>query len=1060
MSFTLKLKPIKEIYNKEDYRTIACMPHGFYKDLELNKYHNFTLSGTNLDMLEIGVEYDLEIEKAISKYEASYTLVGWNQTGEDNSIKITPEQEIAILRRIAEGNQPEHIHSAYPNFVQMILDGKESEIDINNIKNVGKQRFALYVDKIRDSFNFIKYLPIMQKWGVTSQSDVDGLIKKFEQPERLEEALNNNPYHVFFDLMNYPFAKSDKYVLNHKPEYTKSIERAEFTCLEILRQNELEGDTKIDGELLEILAEEIAPEIVGLIPQAIEQSERIIRVGDYMANRGTYQAEVNIADNIKNRLKAPNSFEYKEKPDFEKYRNIEGFNCTDEQMQILYDVWDKNVAMLVGGAGCVDCDTEFFTGQGWKRIADYTKGDKVLQYNENGTAELVYPMQYIKVPCNYLWHFETPHSINQTICEEHRILYKWNQNSKIQETNVMALEEKSNSDINWGGKFITQFYHYGDGMALSDEEIRVMIAIMAEGHFDTKWEGSKTKWCRIRLKKERKINRLKILLNQANIGYKEHVDKDGVTIICFYAPERRKIYGDEWWYVNKRQAQIIYEEVTNWDGTIIKSRVNSKEKPCFRTTEKQSADYIQYIFTINGWQSTIVNCSNAPSHKNDKKSTYLVTTKHNKLSGLCFDKRPSKTKTQIIRVLATDGYKYCFTVPSHMLVLRRKDCIFITGNCGKTSSMKAVVKMLEDNHIDYLLLAPTGIASKRLKESTGRPASTIHMALACGVPKDFDGILVIEESSMVSVHLLSLLLTEIGNKCKILFICDPSQLASISCGNVVQDIIDSGIMPTAKLTKVFRYGTSGLATIATDTRNGKLGPRVNSNFSDYRFIPISAKPIKQILDVYEELLDKYHKNDIMILSPYNKGNAGTVVINNAIQSRFNQNPDTNAIRKIPTGEIMFKVGDKVINTHNEYNMPCCELDEYGEWEYSRKTIQVMNGDIGYIRQIKDRGNGKIEMLVEFDTGMACINNSLMNNLLLGYAISTHKSQGSESKAIIVLLAKEHQRLLTRNLAYVADSRARELLIEIGDIGAIERGLEKVENKSRETFLKELLLKAG
>lgn len=724
MSFTLKLEPIREIYSKEDYRTIACMPHGFYKDLELNKYHNFTLSGTNLDMLEIGVEYDLEIEKAISKYEASYILIGWNQTGEDNSIKITPEQEVAILRRIAEGNQPEHIHSAYPNFVQMILDGKESEININNIKNVGKQRFALYVDKIRDSFNFIKYLPIMQKWGVTSQSDVDGLIKKFEQPEQLEESLDNNPYHVFFDLMNYPFAKSDKYVLNHKPEYTKSIERAEFACLEILRQNELEGDTKIDNELLEILAEELAPEVVDLIPQAIKQSERIIRIGDYMANRGTYQAEVNIANNIKERLEHENSLGI----DFNQFVFVDGFECTDEQKQIL----------------------------------DFA-------------------------------------------------------------------------------------------------------------------------------------NRYKICMLRGNSG------------------------------------------------------------------------------------------------------------------------------------------------------------------TGKSSSMKALVLMLEHYNLSYVLLAPTGKASQRLRETTGRDASTIHMYLACehGSSPDF---VLIDESSMVGVGLLSLLFSVLDKNTRIIFICDEAQLASISCGNVVQDIIDSGIMPTARLTKVFRYGTSGLATIATDTRNGELGSRVNSNFSDYRFIPISSKPIRQILDVYEELLDKYHKNDIMILSPYNKGNSGTVAINNAIQSRFNQNPDTNAIRKIPTGEVMFKVGDKVINTHNEYNMPCCELNEYGEWDYSRNMIPVMNGDIGYVRQIKDKDNNKIEMLVEFDTGMACINNSLMNNLLLGYAISIHKSQGSESKAIIVLLAKEHQRLLTRNLAYVADSRARELLIEIGDINAIERGLEKVENKSRETFLKELLLK--
>ena len=727
MSFTLKLEPIREVYSNEDYRTIACMPHGFYKELELNKYHNFTLSGTNLDMLEIGVEYDLEIERAKSKYEASYSLIGWNQTGEDNCIKITPEQEIAILRRIAEGSQPENIHFACPNFVQMVLDGKESEIDINNIKNVGKQRFALYVDKIRGSFDFIKFLPIMQQWGVTSQSDIDGLMKKFEHPEELEKQLELNPYHVFFDLMNYPFAKSDKYVLNHKPEYIDSVERAEFTCLEVLRQNELEGDTRIDSELLEILAEELAPEVVDLIPQAIEKSERIIKVGDYLANRGTYQAEVNIANNIKNRLNEGNFFINKA-PDFELYRSIDSVTCTDEQMETLKLLWQYNVAMLSAPAGS-----------------------------------------------------------------------------------------------------------------------------------------------------------------------------------------------------------------------------------------------------------------------------------------------------------------------------------------GKTTSMKSCVKMLEDSNIEYLLLAPTGIATKRLKEATGRDeAQTVSMFITCGGKLDFNGVVVCEESSMLSVHLLSMLFNVVGPNSKFLFICDEAQLASISCGNVVQDIIDSGIMPTARLTKVFRYGTSGLTTIATDTRNGELGSRVNGNFSDYKFIPMSNKPIKQILDVYQELLDKYHKDDIMILSPYNKGNAGTVAINNAIQSRYNPNPDTKAIRTILTGEIMFKVGDKVINTHNEYNMPCCELDENGEWEYSRETIQVMNGDIGYVRQIKDKGNNKIEMLVEFDTGMACMNNSLMDNLLLGYAISVHRVQGSEAKAVIVFLSKEHQRLLTRNLAYVADSRARECLIEIGDIGAIERGLEKVENKSRETWLRELL----
>lgn len=732
MSLKVKLIPIREIYFNQSngFRVLGCEP--VEGDVILNKYGNFTLSGSNLSTLDIGEEYELEIrEDSRSKYPASYVLVGFSGVDvNENGITIKPEQEMIVLKHICNGDQPKYIHEAYPNFVQLVLDGKEEEIDYKKIYNVGPVRFEEYVNKVKGYFNTIQFLPVANDWGIEKDKDIEQIIKVFATPEELKQKLETNPYHVFFDLLNYSFDKSDNFVLSKRPDLIDSKERCEFACLEILRENELEGDTRIYTELLEDLAKDKAPECAQYVNEVIKTSEKIFydEKKQYSSNKDTYNAEMNIAKNIKDRLKAPNFFEYKEKPNFEKYRNIDGFNCTNEQMQILYDVWNKNIAMLTGGAGC-----------------------------------------------------------------------------------------------------------------------------------------------------------------------------------------------------------------------------------------------------------------------------------------------------------------------------------------GKTSSMKTAVRMLEDNHIDYLLLAPTGIASKRLKESTGRPASTIHMALTCGVPKDFDGVLVIEESSMVSVHLLSLLLTEIGNKCKILFICDPSQLASISCGNVVQDIIDSNTVPISNLTKVFRYGTSGLATIATDTRNGKLGPRQNSTFTDYQFIPINDKPIKQILDAYQNLLDKYNKDDIMILSPFNKGPTGTVAINKAIQSRYNPNPDTKAIRKTSKGEeVMFKVGDKVINTHNEYNMPCFLMDNDGSLvESTNKTISVMNGDIGYVRTIKETDRGII-MAIEFDTGMAQVYGPYMNNLLLGYAISIHKSQGSQSKAVIVITSPVHKRLLSSNLLYVADSRAEKELIEIGDIETIQEGLKRHENKERETFLKELL----
>ena len=733
MSLKVKLIPIREIFfnPSNGFRVLGCEPVSG-DEVVLNKYGNFTLSGSNLSTFNIGEEYKLEIrEDKRSKYAGSYILVGFSDINiNENGITIKPEQELTILRHICEGEQPNYIHDAYPNFVQLVLDGKEEEIDYKQIYNVGPVRFEEYVNKIKGYFNTIQFLPITSNWGIDKDTDIDKLIKTFATPAELNQALESSPYHIFFDLLNYSFDKSDRYVLDKRPDLIDSKERCEFACLAILQENEDEGDTRLYTDLLEELAEEKVPECAKYVRDAVRNSERIYYDAEqeYSSNKATYEAEVNIAENIKERLKAPNFFEDKTPPDFEKYRSIDGFNCTDEQMQILHELWNKNVAMLTGGAGV-----------------------------------------------------------------------------------------------------------------------------------------------------------------------------------------------------------------------------------------------------------------------------------------------------------------------------------------GKTSSMKAAIKMLEDNHIDYLLLAPTGIAMKRLKEATGRPASTIHMALACGVPKNFEGVVVIEESSMVSVHLLSNFLTEIGNKCKILFICDPAQLASISCGNIVQDIIDSGIVPISYLTKVFRYGTSGLATIATDTRNGKIGPRQNGAFSDYQFIPIDSKPIKQILDSYQTFLDKYTKDDIMILSPFNKGPVGTVAINKAIQSRYNPNPDTKAIHKSSSGEeIMFKIGDKVINTHNEYNMPCFLTDDDGSLvESTDRTISVMNGDIGYVRYIKETNRGII-MAVEFDTGMAQVYGPYMNNLLLGYSVSVHRVQGSEAKAIIVITSPMHKRMLSSNLLYVADSRAKEQLIEIGDIETIKEGLKRHENKERNTWLCELL----
>lgn len=1052
MSLELCCIPTKQLFydSVSGYKVLSCKPKGYYKDLQLNKYNNFTLSGNNLENLEIGEEANLSIElDTKSKYPCSYVLIGYvGMEVKADKIVVNPQYELEILSRYMEKRQAVNVNKAYPNFVELVLNNQEDEIDYHKIKNVANKRLASYVEKLKKDCKNILFFPSAIELGISDNDMIFRLSANFGSPDEMLKSYKTNPYYIYIDLLGMSFTKADELVMTRLPEFIDSKTRCEYACLEILSVNESSGDTRLNANVLASQLKVLAPETRQHIIETVTNNSKIHydNTTKNVSLERTYKAEENIANHILERLSNDSGY----RMNWQKYQNIDNTNYTDEQMEILKIVGSgSKIGILTGSAGCVDCDTEFFTGYGWKRIADYQEGDMVLQYNQDGSAELVKPERYIKVPCDTMWHFETNKSINQTVCEQHRILYTWNNNkSSILETNILDLIEKSKNNVNWGGKFIVNFKRNGKGIPLTNSQIRVMICVMAEGHFD---KTSSSNWVIIRLKKIRKRERLVQLLKEANIPYNyRYSETDDVHIYKFYAPERRKVYGDYWWDVNSEQAKIIEEEVTKWDGGIVKSRVNKKEKPIFRTTEKQSADFIQYVFCINGWQSTIKN-----NGSGSKKIVYAVSTSHTKYGSLCFDNRPEKNKTVFEQVVTIDGYKYCFTVPSGMLVLRRKNCIFITGNCGKTTSVKALLKMLEDNGKGYTLLAPTGIAAKRLRESTGKHTSTIHMFLACGGKAE--EYIIIDEFSIVGVHLLSQLLEHIGTMPNLIFVCDNAQLASISCGNIIQDLLDSNIIPRANLTKVFRYNSSGLATMATDARTGEM-KHLYDKYDDFKFLPID-NALEQVIDAYSEMLSKgYKKDEILILSPYNTGNKGTYIINNFIQEKFNSNEFTPiSYKRQKMGEIKFKVGDRVLNTVNNYNMTCLDYNENGEEIFN--SFSCMNGDCGTIREYRVVDN-KPSLIVEFDNGLGVVQGKDISNLLLGYSISCHKIQGDESKAVIVIIDKEHKRLLSNNLLYVALSRARETMTLIGDENVINEALKVRENMERDTNLGDMLMEGS
>lgn len=344
------------------------------------------------------------------------------------------------------------------------------------------------------------------------------------------------------------------------------------------------------------------------------------------------------------------------------------------------------------------------------------------------------------------------------------------------------------------------------------------------------------------------------------------------------------------------------------------------------------------------------------------------------------------------------------------------------AGAGKTSTTNAILDMLEGCNKSYACMAFTGIASKQLNLATNRPSSTIHMFLTNPWQPDY---VLIDEISTVSVHLLSRLLDAIGTKPNLIFIGDSAQLASISCGSLLRDITSYSVVPRVNLTKIFRYNTSGIVTIATDTRYG-ISDNLTKQYDDYVFIPTGSEPINQVVNVYDDLIKQgYTMDDILVLCPFNK-HIGSDEINRRISKKYNHNLFLRANSNI-------KIGDKVINIKNKY--------DDGEL--------IANGDMGYL--VAKEGK---KYLVDFDFGSYWIDS--LTNLRQAYSISTHRSQGSSAKIVIVLIDKSHSWFISRNLIYTAITRARDKLYIIGDLDAIKNGLNVIEQDKRNTWLSNLL----
>jgi exodeoxyribonuclease V alpha subunit len=387
------------------------------------------------------------------------------------------------------------------------------------------------------------------------------------------------------------------------------------------------------------------------------------------------------------------------------------------------------------------------------------------------------------------------------------------------------------------------------------------------------------------------------------------------------------------------------------------------------------------------------------------------------------------------------------------------------GGTGKSQTTSAIIEMLKANGKSFELFSPTGRAAKVLSGFTKCNASTIHRGLGFRPPNTWTyneecnlscDVLVIDEFGMVDVFLFKRVLEAVDfNRTKVILIGDSAQIPSVGAGNILHDLLNSKIVPTVSLTKVFRYGEGGLMTIATKTRESEnivdeksKEVQIFGQDKSYYFIPVDQdKAIKQMKQLYLKLLaQKYQPKDILVLTCYNKGDKGTIELNKQLQPLAN---DIKTKSKYTFGETSYYQDDLVMQCVNNYQAKIHPIPE-NKFE-EPQTMLIPNGEIGVVSEIL---NGAI--IVDFDGVKIHYDKEDISMLKLAYSISTHKSQGGQAKVVILFTPKAHSYMLNSNLMYVGQTRAKERVFHFGEANTVNWVVKKKADLDRLTFLKQLL----
>ena len=412
------------------------------------------------------------------------------------------------------------------------------------------------------------------------------------------------------------------------------------------------------------------------------------------------------------------------------------------------------------------------------------------------------------------------------------------------------------------------------------------------------------------------------------------------------------------------------------------------------------------------------------------------------------------------------GVKYAPKQREAVRLAAKSRVMALTGGpgTGKTTSLRAILAVFDALGLTTLLTAPTGRAAKRMSSLTGRDAATMHRLLGAGFSPDGESVVfardeenpldcsavVLDECSMVDITLMDALLRAMPEDARLVLVGDADQLPSVGPGRVFADILSSGVIPAVRLTEIFRQaGKSRIVSCAHQINDGEQ-PDLTANTGGLFFLrrgeaARAAETVSELCSARLPSRMGIPVQDIEVLSPTRRGEAGTVALNRRLQAALN--PPAEGKNEKIFGSVTFREGDRVMQIRNNYDMIWRKESPSGPPETG---AGIYNGDMGEILAIDAESE---TLTVDFDGRIAQIGFDALSELEHAWAVTVHKSQGSEYRAVVLAVGEAAPRLMTRGVLYTAVTRARELLIIVGDEGAARRMIDNHVQSRRYSGLK-------